>query len=337
MATISDVAKRANVSLATVSFVLNNTKPISEKTRRRVEEAITELGFRPNALARGLASQRTRILALAVPFMHHGLGGTIMEMALAVAQAAQSRGYHLVLWPVGNNKSDIEEFVSQSLVDGVMLMEVLLQDARIPVLQENGVKFSMIGRTEWPADFCYVDVDFDFTVEQAMRHLQSLGHRRIALLTVWAQQAGFENYGPVVRTRAAYKRICGLAGLEPQIHECAPDPDAGRSFARRLVEQESPPTAVILLNERAAFGLVSELQKLGMNVPNDISVMTITSTPQMATIADPPLTMMGSPIDDIGRICVDMLVRQLEGDTVPVNALLPCVLMPGGTTAPAAS
>lgn len=166
-----------------------------------------------------------------------------------------------------------------------------------------------------------------------MTYLQALGHRSIALLTVPSKQADAQDYGPAVRARAAYLRICGLKGLPAAAYECAMEPEAGREFARRLIELKSPATAVIVLNERAAFGLVSGLQRLGVNVPNDISVMTITSTPQMAAIADPSLTLMGSPAGEMGRLCVDMLVRQLEGDTLLTNALLPCTFVPGGSTA----
>ncbi|WP_420813819.1 LacI family DNA-binding transcriptional regulator, partial [Phytoactinopolyspora endophytica] len=129
-----DVAERAGVSIATVSFVLNNTKPVAPATRERIEAAMAELGFRRNALARALASRRTHILALAYPALQHKLGSTAMSFVTSAASAASNRDYHLVLWPVDNDGVELTELVRQGLVDGILLMEVLLDDPRVEAL-----------------------------------------------------------------------------------------------------------------------------------------------------------------------------------------------------------
>ena len=99
VATMQDVATLANVSLSTVSYAINKTRPISVATRERIERAMVELDFRPNAIARSLASKRSRILALTFPGIENGLGATVMEFVTSAAEAARSRGYHLVVWP----------------------------------------------------------------------------------------------------------------------------------------------------------------------------------------------------------------------------------------------
>ncbi len=99
MATMQDVARRAQVSLSTVSYALSGTRPVSDATRRRIEDAMAELGYQPNAMARGLASRRSHVLALIYPAMEKGLGGTVAEFVSSAAETARENGYHLVLWP----------------------------------------------------------------------------------------------------------------------------------------------------------------------------------------------------------------------------------------------
>ena len=133
--TMRDVAERAGVSIATVSFVVNNTKPVRAKTRERIEAAMAELGFQRNLVARALASRRTRILALAYPMLDHLLGGSGMEFIIAAARTASGYGYHLMLWPGANDGRELTELVGQQLVDGVILMEVQLDDPRVAALR----------------------------------------------------------------------------------------------------------------------------------------------------------------------------------------------------------
>src|SRR5664280_3559402 len=97
--TMLDVARRANVALSTVSYALNGTRPVTQETRLRIWQAMDDLGYQPHALARGLASKRSRIIALLFPALPRGFGATELEFVTGAAEAAQSRGYHLVLWP----------------------------------------------------------------------------------------------------------------------------------------------------------------------------------------------------------------------------------------------
>jgi len=120
-----DVAKRAKVSLSTVSYALNGTRPISEETRQRVTNAMEELGYRPHPLARGLASKHSRILAILFPAIERGLGITELDFVASAANAASKNGYHLVVWSADtNDPAELSELTQQGLVDGVILMEV---------------------------------------------------------------------------------------------------------------------------------------------------------------------------------------------------------------------
>ena len=157
MTTMHDVARLANVSLSTVSYALSGTRPVSQATKDRIGEAMAELDYRPNAMARGLASRRSRTLALIFPAMESGIGGTVAEFVRSAAATARQRGYHLVLWPFGADQpEEIRDLVHQGMADGVLLMEVCLADARVDALHSAGLPFTMIGRTEDVTGLTYV-------------------------------------------------------------------------------------------------------------------------------------------------------------------------------------
>ena len=249
MVTMRDVAKRAGVSIATVSFVLNDTKPVTPATRERIESAMAELGFRRNMVARALASRRTHIIAMAYPALDHRFGFSAAEFMTSAAEAARRQDYHLVLWPVGNDGTELTELVGQGLVDGVVLMEVQLDDPRVAVLQETKTPFALIGRTTALEGLAHVDIDFETTVDDAVAHLHGLGHRRLVLVAGDLDDPRFHNYGPYVRSEAAYRRVAAEYGFETIVLQCADSTRGGQEAAAVLV-REHPETTAVAGHER---------------------------------------------------------------------------------------
>jgi DNA-binding LacI/PurR family transcriptional regulator len=334
MVTMRDVAQRAGVSIATVSFVLNDTKPVTAATRHRIEQAMTELGFRRNVVARALASRRTHIIAMAYPALDHKFGFTAAEFFTSAADAARKQDYHLVLWPVGNDGTELTELVGQGLVDGVVLMEVQLDDPRVGILQETGTPFALIGRTTELAGLDHVDIDFDTTVEEAVGYLHGLGHRRLALISGNLNDPVFRTYGPYVRSEAAYRRVAAEYELETVVLESGGSTRAGQEAAARLVREHPETTAVLVVNEFAALGVLSGLNRLGHTVPADISVLPLLMSPETAGMSDPELTIMRTPGPELGQLGTEALIRQLEGATPLPPQLIPATLHPAGSTGP---
>ena len=167
MPTMHDVARRAKVSISTVSYAINGTRPISEETRQRIFAAMEELGYQPHALARGLASKRSRILALLFPTSERGMGSTDLEFIIGAADTARELGYNLVLWTSEiNDEVELRQLLQQGLVDGVVLMEVHLHDTRIDYLRAVDFPFSIIGRCADLTGIAYADIDFEQTVRR---------------------------------------------------------------------------------------------------------------------------------------------------------------------------
>jgi DNA-binding LacI/PurR family transcriptional regulator len=334
MVTMRDVADRAGVSIATVSFLLNDTKPVRAATRAKIEQAMADLGYRRNEVARALASRRTHIIAMAYPALDHRFGFSAAEFFTSAADAARKQHYHLVLWPVGNDGTELHELVGQGLVDGVVLMEVQLDDPRVGILQEMQTPFALIGRTTELEGLSHVDIDFDATVEEAIGHLHGLGHRKLVMVSGDLTDPRFHTYGPYVRTEAAYRRISAEYGVQTIVLECADTTRSGQEAAERLMREHPDTTAVLVLNEYAGLGVASGLNKLGYDIPAEISVLPLLMAPETAALSDPELTIMRTPGPELGQLGTEALIRQLEGaDPLPPQ-LVPARLYPGATIAP---
>lgn len=335
MATINDVAREAGVSVSTVSYALSGTRPIRPETRDRIQEAMRTLGFQPNAMARSLASRRSRVIAL-VYAQAAGIGGTGGEFVQAVADRAQEAGYQLVLWPFRADQArEIRNLARQRMADGVLLMEVCLDDERIDVLERGKVPYAMIGRTRDVTGRPSVDIDFEATVATAVAHLMEQGHRQIAFVNHSAEQLA-AGYGPAVRAAAAYDEVMRSHGLVPLARTCDDSPVVGRAVTADLLEAEPGLTAIITMNELATFGVYAELASRGLSIPDDVSVLGVVTSPGVGTLSYPPLTTMHSPGAELGRLAVDCLLSQLEPARTPVpNQLIPCVLAPGMSIGPA--
>jgi DNA-binding LacI/PurR family transcriptional regulator len=335
--TMREVAQAAGVSIATVSFVVNNTKPVTPETRQRIERAMAELGFRPNIVARALASRRTQILALVTPLSRLWPGAAIREFILGAAQAAKESDHHLVIWPVGNDGDELVALVGQKLVDGVLLMSVQLDDARVEALRGLDTPFTLIGRTRDLTGLDYVDVDIAASMRMAMDHLAGLGHRHIAFVNGTRDEEGVAGFGPYVRSEAAYRELSTERGIGPVVLYCRSDAASGREAARELLATAPSTTAVIIQDEAGAAGLTAELRRLDRPVPDDISVLSLLSSADFAEMCDPPLTTVTTPGMELGRLGVEALLRQLDNRPRLTAVLRTGVLARGGSTGPVGS
>ena len=331
-----EVAARAGVSLATVSFVVNGTKNVSPATRRRVTAAMDELGYRHNVVARALASRRTRIVALLFPAVAERLSGIALGMFLAAASRASELVYHLVLWPTGPDGDDLGDLVASGLADGVVVMEVQLEDRRVATLRHLDVPFVSLGR---PADLDglpYVDMDFAATVEVALDHLVGLGHVRTALVLEDFSRGPLVGYGPSVRTEEAYRAGVAARGIAGTVVPTEPTIPGGRAAADAVLAADPDVTAVLVLQDDAAAGLLAGLASAGRRVPGDVSVISLASSRAAGARTEPALSTLDAPGEELARLAVEALVDRLDGrgDGL-VQVLLPCVLHDAGSTAAA--
>jgi len=330
-----DVAKRAGVSISTVSYVLSGTRPVSEKTKRLIFQTMTELGYHPHVLARGLASKRSRIIALLFSPRERGMGLTEIEFVTNAAEAALDWGYNLVLWNTRVDDTDhLRELTRQRLVDGVILMEVRSRDERVGTLIEAGTPFTMIGRCENNAALSYADIDFDEATREVVAHLVELGHEKIAFLNQ-SREVYESGYGPAVRASEGFRKAVAQAGIEGVAVFSHATPADGYESCRRVLDDNPDLTALVAMNDRALPGVVQAVGERGWRIPADFSLLSIISSSRTAELFVPPLTTMEVPGKELGRLGVEQLIRQLEqpgGE--PSQVLVPCTLVKRGSSGP---
>jgi DNA-binding LacI/PurR family transcriptional regulator len=319
--TMSDIAKRAGVALSTVSYTLSGKRPISEEAKQKVYQAMKELGYQPNSLARALATKRTRIIALFYPSWRSGIGPQA-EFINSIAETASDHGYALLLW----TKPDSEEqqvaiMTHQGFIDGAILMEVALHDPRVEMLKKQRLPFTMIGRGEENDDISFVDIDFDYAVETSIQYLAEAGHRHIALINQ-AEALLKRGTGYVVRSRDAFlqeMQRCGLQGCDM----CAEASEqAGYETTMALLEHDPLISAFILMTPWTSGGIIRALSDKGLSIPGDVSLVAIFS-PHLAQMTTPALTSIDFPFYEMGQLGAQMLINQLEGkETKPLHLLL---------------
>jgi DNA-binding LacI/PurR family transcriptional regulator len=333
MATMSDVAKRVGVSLSTVSYALNGTRPISEETRQRIFAAMEELGYKPHALARGLASKRSRIVALLFPSSERGLGLTELEFVTSAATAATEKGYHLVLWASDlYDPHELQELIQQGLVDGVIVMEVRMDDPRINWLRQTGFPFSMIGRCADTAGLAYADIDFEQTLRDTIAYLAGLGHTHIGYLE--HSRSTFDaGYGPTVRSLTYFQQSVEAAGLTGISSFCPARPQAGYDAFNALLAECPDMTALIITTRNIIPGVMQAIAERGWRIPDDFSLVQTLVSARLAELTVPPLTTVEPPAAELGRLGVEFLIRLLEGHEHDVpQVLLPSCLVVRGSS-----
>ena len=328
--TMKDVAERAGVSLSTVSYVLSGTRTISEATRAHILKTMDELDFHPNAVARALASKRTRVIALILSPEDRGLGLSEMEFVRGASEAARALDHHLVLLTQGmDSEAELAYLKRQGLVDGVILMEVHLHDPRVRILQHLGFPFALLGRPDPTLGLRSVDIDFDQTIETVLRELGALGHRRVGLVNQ-SRATWQSGYGPTVRVQESFETWAARLGMTGTSAFSAPTPRDGWEACQALVQGPGRPSALVVMNDRALPGVLQNLATQGLRIPGDISVVSAVTSAPAAEMMVPALTSADAPSQELARAAVANLVASIERETEvqsasdPGSLLIPC-------------
>lgn len=322
MPTMSDIAKRAGVALSTVSYTLSGKRPISEEAKQRVYQAMKDLGYQPNSLARALATKRTSIIALLYPAWKSGTGlGPQSEFITSIAESATDNGYALLLWTAPTSEEqDVMEMTHQGFIDGAILMEVALNDARVEALQKQMVPFTLIGRCADNTGLSFVDLDFDYALETSVRYLVESGHRHIALINQ-SETLLKRNIGYVVRSREAFHHELQRHGLQGVDRCCEANEQAGYDATMALLEQDPDLSAFILMTPWTSGGIIRALSDRGLSIPADFSLVAIFS-PHLAEMTTPALTSVDFPFHEMGRLGTQMLIQKLANDAEETPQLL---------------
>lgn len=325
MATMADVARRAGVAVSTVSYALSGKRPVSDQTKQRIFKAIDELGYHPNVLARGLATKHTKVIALLYPALVRRLSEVQLEFVTSAASVASQQGYALLLWTSPGEDQEILRLTREGLIEGLVLMEIRLQDPRVEMLLELGYPFSIIGHCQHNDSISFVDFDFDQAVRLSVGHLADLGHSHIALLSYSPVPLEL-GYGPAVRSIESFQVAVEARGLEAVVRVCEATREKGYVTMRTLLEETPSLSAAIITHDVLYFGAIQALSEKGLSIPKDFSIVAIIST-RMAEITTPTVTSADIPAAEMGRIGTELLIRRLEGEEEqPTQLILPAKL-----------
>lgn len=308
--TMKDVATRAGVDTSTVSRALNDATRhlLSQPTVERVVAAADALGYRPNALARGLRTQKSRTIGMLVPDITNSFFPPIVR---GLEDSLQSEGYTLVVINTDNDdergRAGLEKLLDRQ-VDGLVLATIGLHGAGVPT-RTDGVPTVLVNRRSDDDVLSSVVPHEEAAVREVAQHLYELGHRHVAHV------AGPQTLSTGRDRRQAFDHACGEVGMEPPVVEVAEGfvRTAGRDACRRLLERDRDVTAIFGANDLIAIGCLEVLRDAGVRVPDDMSLVGYNDMP-MVDLIDPPLTTVRVPQYQMGSEAARLLLEELHDE-----------------------
>jgi LacI family transcriptional regulator len=323
LVTRDDVARRARTSAAVVSYVVNDgPRPVSAQTRARVEQAIEDLGYRPNRLARALRMSSTNVLGAVLPDIGNSF---FSELARAIEDAALDAGYALFL---GSSEQSVERqntylrAFAEHQVEGLLVIAASDEEhaslrAQRSQLPQALVPLVLVDRLPEGLKALSVTVDNEQGGYLATRHLLEHGHRYVHCLS------GPRTLSSVRDRINGWKRAMRATrrgGTERQIVSSAFHRVDAAAAAAALLTGDSCPTAIFVHSDEQAIGVITACRRLGLTVPGDLAIVSFDGTRE-GTSTWPPLTTMAQPIREIGRCAVETLIEQLgTGHRAPARS-----------------
>lgn len=329
--TIKDVARQAGVSTATVSRVLNGLDVVSEATRLRVEQAIADLGYQYNALARGLKKAQSGLIGHIVPSI---AGPVAPVLARALEDQAQRFGFNVILCNSFDNvekeRANINVLLERR-VDGIVF-SAPIQHENVRMVQDRGVPVVIIERRAETSGFYFVEPDNFKGAYDAITYLIGLGHTRIAMI-IGPPSAVISRHRLDGYTRALSD--AGLSASADLMAEGKYTRASGYEAMQKFLSLNPRPTAVFAGNDAMAIGAMQAAAHAGLRIPDDISVVGFDDTYAELTI--PQLTTVHQPLNEIGTLAAKIVEAQIRGaaDEYPLENVLPCHLMERESCGPA--
>ncbi len=332
--TITDVARRAGVSMKTVSRVLNAEPHVRQEVREKVLRIARELRYRPKVSARSLAGARS----YQVGFVLSYVSPYVLHAQLGALRACREHGFHLVVEQIESASPDLasemEALANGLAVDGIILLPTVCDNyVVLDALDDAGIPYVRVAPATARERSASIEVDDEGAARIITDHLLDLGHRRIALIQ------GPPGHIASVRRLEGFRKALAARGLEPDpalLQEGAFFYRSGLEAADRLLALPEPPTAIFATNDEMALGVLAKAQSKGLSIPRDISIAgfdDITS----ASMVWPGLTTMRQPMADMAAAAAEIIISG-AGKTPPEERAEPrrfdCELVVRGSTAP---
>lgn len=311
--TIYDVAREANVSMATVSRVVNGNQNVKPATRKKVLEVIERLEYRPNAVARGLASKKTTSVGVIIPDISNNLNA---ELARGIEDIATMYRYNIILANSDQNEEKELSLLDTMLgkqVDGIVMMSEEVTENIQRAVETCPVPIVLAGSICDVEKIASVNIDYYSAAKEAVELLINNGHQRIAFVSGPLQYTVNGKY-----KLAAYKDALQQAGIELDealIVSGDGSYDDGLESWSTLATLNTPPTAIFVGNDELAIGLVHGVQDSGKKVPADVEVISFENS-KLARMVRPQLSSVVLPLYDIGAVAMRLLTKYMNKEEV---------------------
>ncbi|QGQ98207.1 LacI family transcriptional regulator [Paenibacillus psychroresistens] len=309
-ATIYDIAKEAGVSIATVSKVINGKGRISADTRSAVFAIMERFDFQPSVIASALTGKKTFTLGLLVPDVSNPF---FAEIARAIEDQGHQLGYSVVMCNTDNKDEKIERYISlllQKSVDGIIIATGIEKKEILEQLLVKNLPIVLIAR-EMPLVAVETVVVDDYAGGcLAAAHLLELGHKEIAIL---AESQKVSSSRERMRGFRQTMEDAGVAFNEKWLKICDYKVEDGRINTLDLLSEDSRPTAIFCCNDLLAVGSLQAAKELQINIPSDLSIISFDNT-ILASVTNPTLTTIAQPMEQMGKLAVDLIVEHIKGD-----------------------
>lgn len=318
--TIKDVAKKANVSISTVSRVINDSKPVSDEIKKRVLEVIRETGYTPNPVARSLVMKKSRTIGVIVPDIASSYVGEVLN---AMEEIAKAYGYEIILCnSYGEQEQELKylNLLNSKQVEGVIFITYHLTDEHKNLIDINKLPVVMVNRkTQEEDNFYSVTVDHYDASYQMTSYLIEQGHKKIALIRNGTTK---EIFG--VDQLSGYQKALEENGLEYDeslVFDGYFLAQKAYEIVQSMIDRGNLPTAIFATADDMAIGAMNALYDNGLKIPEDCSVVGFYDT-KMSNLFRPKLTTIRQPIYDMGAVALRLLIKLIKGEKVADNMVM---------------
>lgn len=317
--TIYDVAREANVSMATVSRVVNGNPNVKPTTRKKVLEAIEQLGYRPNAVARGLASKKTTTVGVIIPDISSIF---YAELARGIEDIATMYKYNIILSNSDQNKEKEMHLLNTMLgkqVDGIVFMSENITEEHVKEFEKSPVPIVLASSFDEQGAIPSVNIDYEQAAYDAVSYLLEKGHKSVAFVSGSVDHAKAEN-----KKLDGYKHALQKNGVlyNPDlVIEGDFTYDSGMEAFEKLWENNQKPTAIFVSSDEMALGVIHGAQDNGIRIPEEVEVIGFDNT-RLATMVRPQLTTVVQPMYDIGAVSMRLLTKFMNKEIVEDHTVI---------------
>lgn len=316
--TIKDVAKRAGVSISTVSRVINNSKPVSSDIRQRVMAVIEETGYVPNTVARSLVTKKSQIIGVIVPDMSNIFIGELLN---GIEEVGKMYGYDILLCNSYGGADEELRYINllqSKQVAGIIFVSWRIDDKHVQTIKNTGLPCVYISKNAKDFDVYSVGIDYYKAAYDMTNYLLARGHKSIAFL-----RSRFEYTNEESDRFNAFKNALAEHGLEmdyDMVKAGHITSEAGYNMMCEILDSGSLPDAVFTTNDEIAAGAINCILDRGLRVPEDISVAGFDDT-RVAMLVRPTITTIRQPIYDIGAVSIRMIIKMIKKEAVDTKVV----------------